>query len=185
MHSRTDKYIKTGGLYANATERWNLKDRTILQQWMEFKTHFIDEYEKMLAANGVTTMGQEGYGTGGAYSAIDDDGSSLAESIVQYEERATQAEGKVNKLESRLAALEMGTPQTQTQTGYYAPKMAYGMMPGGQPPSNSVQIPPAYQQQNNGGKRNPNQQKIGNSRCRSNGPLPPARYTSQKHKTNR
>ena len=42
---------------------------------MESKTHFIDEYEKMLAANVGTTMGQEGYGTGGAYSAIYDDGS--------------------------------------------------------------------------------------------------------------
>ena len=31
------KISKTGGLYANATERWNLKDRTIRQQWMEFK----------------------------------------------------------------------------------------------------------------------------------------------------
>ena len=41
---------------------------------MEFKTHFIDEYEKMLAANGGTTMGPEGYGIGGAYSAIDDNG---------------------------------------------------------------------------------------------------------------
>ena len=39
---------------------------------MEFKTHFIDEYEKMLAANGGTTMGQEGYGAGGVYSAIYD-----------------------------------------------------------------------------------------------------------------
>ena len=34
---------KTGGLYANPTERWNLKDRPIHQQWMEFKTHFIAE----------------------------------------------------------------------------------------------------------------------------------------------
>ena len=59
---------------------------------------FIAEYEKMLAANGGTNMGQEGYGTGGAYSAIDDDGSSLAEIIVHYTERATQAEGKVNEL---------------------------------------------------------------------------------------
>ena len=59
-------------------------------------------------------MGQKGYGTGGAYSAIYDDGSSLAESIVKYAERATQAEGKVNELEIRLAALEMGPPQTQT-----------------------------------------------------------------------
>ena len=71
----------------------------------------------MLAANGVTKMGQNGYGTSGEYSVIDDDGYSLAERIVQYAERATQAEVKVNELESRLAALEMGHPPTQTQTG--------------------------------------------------------------------
>ena len=90
------KLSKTYGLYANAIERWNLKDRTIRQQWMEFKTNFIAKYEKMLSANGETTMGQEGYGTGGAYSAIDDDRSLLAESIVYYAERDTQVEGKVN-----------------------------------------------------------------------------------------
>ena len=67
------KLSKTGGLYASATERWNLKDRTIHQQWMDLKTHFIDKYEKILASNGGTTMGQEGYGTGGAYSEIDED----------------------------------------------------------------------------------------------------------------
>ena len=99
------KLSKTGGLYANATERWNLKDRTICQQWMEFKTHFIAEYKNMLAANGGTTMCQEGCGTGGAYNVIEDYGSSLAHSIVQYAERSTQAEGKVNELESRLAEL--------------------------------------------------------------------------------
>ena len=51
------KLSKTGGLYAKATERWNQKELNIRQQWMEFKTHFIEEYEKMLAANGGTTMG--------------------------------------------------------------------------------------------------------------------------------
>ena len=123
---------------------------------MEFKTHFIAEYEKMLAANGGTTMGQEGYGTGGAYSAIDDDGSSLAERIVQYAERATQDEGKVNKLESRLAALEVGPPTEQSQNVYYAPQMEYGMMPSRHTPPTSIQIPPTYQQpkqHSNGGKR--------------------------------
>ena len=85
------KISKTGALYANATERWNLKERTIRQQWMELKTHFIAKYKMMLAANEGTTMGQEEYVPGGAYSAIDDNGSSLAESIVQYAERATQA----------------------------------------------------------------------------------------------
>ena len=39
------KLSKTGGLYENTTKRWNLKDRAIRQQWMEFKTHFIDEYK--------------------------------------------------------------------------------------------------------------------------------------------
>ena len=88
------KLSKTGGLYSNATKRWNLKDRTICQQWMEFKTHFIAEYKKMLAENGGKTMGQEEYGTGGAYNAIEDDGSSLTESIVQYAKRTTQVRGK-------------------------------------------------------------------------------------------
>ena len=53
----------------------------------------------------------------------------------------------------------MVPPPTQTQTGYYAPQMAYGMMPGGHPPPASIQIPPDYQQpqqQSNGGKRNKN-----------------------------
>ena len=83
------KLSKTGELYKISTERWNLKDMTIRQQYMEFKTYFIEGYEKMLAANGGTTMGQERYGTGCAYSAIDDKDSSLSESIVQYAERAT------------------------------------------------------------------------------------------------
>ena len=133
------------------------------------QTHFIAEYEKMLAANGGTTMGQEGYGTGGEYNAIDDDGSPLAESIVQYADRATHAEGKVSELVSRLAALEMGPPPTQPQTGYYAPQISYGMIPGGPPPPTSIQIPPAYQypqQQSNGGKRNNNEYNCGGQRRR-------------------
>ena len=122
------KLSKTGGIYAKANEGWNQKELHILQQWMEFKTHFIEEYEKMLAANGGTTMVQEGYGTGGAYNAIEDDGSSLAEIIIQNAERATTAEGKVSDLESRLAALEMGSQQPPPQVGYYAPHTAYGMI---------------------------------------------------------
>ena len=72
------KLSKTGGLYAKVTERWNQKEPQERQQWMEFKTHYIEEYEKMLAANGGNTMGQEGYGTGDAYNAVEDDRSSLA-----------------------------------------------------------------------------------------------------------
>ena len=165
------KLSKTGGLYENATERWNLKDRTIHQQWMKFKTRFIAEYKKMLATNGGTTMGQKGYGTSGAYSATYDNGSSLAESIAHYAGRATQAEGKVNELESRLAALEIGPPPTQTQTGYYAPQMAYGMIPGEHPPPASIQIPPSYQQpqqHSNGGKRDNNENNRGGQRSLPN-----------------
>ena len=40
------KLLKTGGLYAKATERWNQKELQKRQQWMEFKTHYIEEYEK-------------------------------------------------------------------------------------------------------------------------------------------
>ena len=91
---------------------------------MGFKTHYIEEYEKMLAANGVTTMGQEGYGTGRAYNAIEDDGSSLAKTIVQYSERASTSVAQVLDLESRLTALEMGSNKQPPQTGYYAPHTA-------------------------------------------------------------
>ena len=169
MHPWADQALQNRWAVYKRTQRWNLKNRDIRQQWMEFKTHYIDKYEKMLAANGGTTMGQEGYGTGRSYNLMDDDGSSLAEIIVQYAERATQAEGKVNKLESILAALEMGPPPTQPQTGYYAPQMAYGMMPGGPPPPTSIQIPPAYQhpqQQSNGRKRNNNDYNRGGQRRR-------------------
>ena len=111
---------------------------------MEFKTHFIEEYEKILAANDGTTMVQEGYGTGGAYNAIEDDGSSLAESIVQYVERETTAERKVTDLESCLAALEMVSQQPPPQMGYYAPQTAYGVIPGAPPPPTTINVPPAY-----------------------------------------
>ena len=88
----------------------------------------------MLAANGGNTMGQEGYGNAGAYQAVEDDGSSLAQSIVQYAERATTAEAQVSDLEIRLAALEMVNQHPPPHMGYFAPQTAYGMMPGGPPP---------------------------------------------------
>ena len=45
---------------------------------MEFKTHYIEEYEKNVSGHGGNTMGQEGYGNAGAYNAVEDDGTSLA-----------------------------------------------------------------------------------------------------------
>ena len=55
--------------------------------------------------------------------------------------------------------------------GYYAPHMAYGMMPGGHPPPTTIQILPAYQQpqqQSNDGKRTNNKYNCGGQRCRHN-----------------
>ena len=116
-------------------------------------------------------MGQEGYVTGGAYNAIEDDDSSLAESIVQYAERATTAEEKVAELESRLADLEMGSQQPPPQMGYYAPHTAYGMMPGAPPPPTTINVPPTYhhqQQQTGGLKLNYNDNNRGGQRRHPN-----------------
>ena len=123
---------------------------------MEFKTHYIKEYEKMLATNGGNTMGQEGYGNTSAYQAVEDDGSSLSQSIVQYAERATTAEAQVSDLESRLAALEMVNQHPPPQMGYFAPQTSYGMMPGALPPPATINVPPTYHntQQHTVGKRN-------------------------------
>ena len=98
----------------------------------------------MLAANGGNTMGQEGYSNAGAYQTVEDDGSSLAQSIVQYSERATTAEAQVLDLESRLAALEMVNQHPPTQMGYFAPQTAYGVMPGVPPPPATINVPPPY-----------------------------------------
>ena len=123
---------------------------------MEFKNHYINEYEKMLAANGGNTMGQEGYGNASAYQAVEDGGSSLAQSIVQYAERSTTAEAQVSDLESRPEALDMVNQHPPPHMGYFAPQTAYGMMPGGPPPPATINVPPTYHntQQQTGEKRN-------------------------------
>ena len=101
-------------------------------------------------------MGQDGYGNAGAYNAVEEDGSLLAQSIVQYAERATTAEAQVSDLESRIAALEMVNQHPPPQMGYFAPQTAYGMMPGAPPPPATINVPPTYHntQQQTGGKRN-------------------------------
>jgi hypothetical protein len=92
------KLSKTGGLYAEAIEHWNARDPKDRTAWVDFKTHMIEEYEKLLRESGGTTMGQEGYGA--AYNATEEtEDSSLAESIVKYAERATSAERNVADLE--------------------------------------------------------------------------------------
>ncbi len=68
----------------------------------------------MLAAGRGTSVANNRWGTG--FYAIGYYGSSLAESILQYAERAMAAEGKVSELEGRLSALEMATNIMPTQT---------------------------------------------------------------------
>ena len=115
-------------------------------------------------------MGQEGYGNASAYQAVEDDGSSLAQSIVQYVERATTAEAQVLDLENRLVALEMVNQHPPPHMGYFAPQTAYGMTPGGPPPPETINLPPTYHntQQQTGGKRNYADNDQGGQRRRPN-----------------
>ena len=108
-------------------ERWQAKAQDDKKLWANFRTHYITEYEKLLAESGGTTLGQEGYG--GAFNATETNEASLTESIVRYAEKTTAAESKVSELENRLAQLEMdGQAPSQAPppyTGYYAPEAAY------------------------------------------------------------
>eukprot|EP00804_Cyclotella_cryptica_P030999 CCRYP_013582-RA/>CCRYP_013582-RA protein AED:0.56 eAED:0.40 QI:0/-1/0/1/-1/1/1/0/562 len=143
--------LSKSGLYAKAIERWNAKDIADRSTWTDFKQHIISEYERMLREGGGSTFGQEGYGA--AYHTMEtDDTSSLAESIVQYAERATMAESKVAALEDRLANIEQNQMAMHSQ-GTFANEYAYftPQPPTFQPPP-TVQYPPqqatsAHQQQ--------------------------------------
>jgi hypothetical protein len=108
------------GLYSKAIEHWNAQNITECSTWTDFKTHLINEYERMVREGGGSTFGQEGYGT--AYNSIvTDDNSSLVESIIQYAECATVAESKVSALEEQLNALEINQQTAYPQAAYYAP----------------------------------------------------------------
>ena len=45
----------------------------------------------------------------GAEGNLDDDGSSLAASVVEFTEKTSHTDTRVSDLEARLAAFEMGT----------------------------------------------------------------------------
>ena len=136
------KLSKTGGLYVKAIEHWNARAPTDRRAWVDFKTHMIEEYEKLLRESGGTTMGQEGYGI--AYNATEEneEESSLAESIVKYAERATSAERTVADLEGRLAVLEMGTTMAPPpHAAYFMPQQPTFQFPQQTPPPTNIQIP--------------------------------------------
>jgi hypothetical protein len=135
------KLSKTGGLYVKAIEHWNARDPKDRRAWVDFKTHMIEEYEKLLRESGGTTMGQEGYGV--AYNATEgEEESSLAESIVKYAERATSAERTVADLEGRMAVLEMGTTMAPPpHAAYFLPQQPTFQFPPQPPPPTNIHIP--------------------------------------------
>ena len=86
---------------------------------------------------------------------------------MQYAERATQAEGKVNELESRLAVLEMGPPPNTTTNWIISP--TNGICHDARRTSHTYLHPdsasiPTAETKKNGGKRNNNDYNRGGQR---------------------
>ena len=141
------KLSKTGGMYAKGMARWRKRDTTEKKKWMDYVKFMVAEYERLQHEMGGTTLGQEGYR--GAYMETeeqDDDGSSLAASVVEYAEKASRTDTRVSDLEARLAAFEMSTHGQQQpppmygpmppQSMYYTPEVNYmaPQQPMGGPP---------------------------------------------------
>ena len=57
------KLTKTGVMYAKGIEKWQKGPTQDRQNWAEFSSHMIEDYERQLTETGGTTMGKEGYGT--------------------------------------------------------------------------------------------------------------------------
>ena len=99
------------GAYVKLLECWNARPLEERKTWMDFRQHAIAEYEKLLAEGAGVTTGDEGFPT--AFHATNntdtDDTSSLAESVVRFAERASEAQVKVGTLEDRLRTMETKT----------------------------------------------------------------------------
>jgi hypothetical protein len=140
------KLSKTGGLYAKCMTRWRQRDIKDKKKWREFVQFVVKEYERLQQESGGTTLGQEGYSGAfmGTEGSPDDDGSSLAASVVEFAEEASHTDIRVSELEARLAAFEMGAKGQQQQqygpmppqTMYYMPEYSYMAPQQPQPPSN-------------------------------------------------
>ena len=75
----------------------------------------VKEYERLQQESGGTTLGQEEYGGSfmGTEGSPDDDGSSLAASVVEFTEKASHTDTRVSELEAQLSVFEMGTKGQQ------------------------------------------------------------------------
>jgi hypothetical protein len=123
------KLNKTGA-YVKLLERWNAKPAATRRKWMDFRLHAIAEYERLLAEGAGVTAGDEGYPTAfpTAFHTTNvsdgDDTSSLAESVVRFAERASEAELKVGALEERLSAMETSMEIQRQQDIHEANRLA-------------------------------------------------------------
>ena len=162
------KLSKTGGLYSKGMTRWRQREPNERKKWTDFVPFMVKEYERLQTELGGTTLGQEGYGNAfmGAENTPDDDGSSLAASVVEYVEKASHTDTRVSELEARLAAFELGTQGTQqqqygpipSQAMYYMPEYSY-MAPQQPPPPSNIQFSGKKQKRNHeGGSFTPRQQ---------------------------
>jgi hypothetical protein len=140
------KLSKTGGMYAKGMSRWQQRKPDDRKKWRDFVAFVVKEYERLQQELGGTTLGQEGYGGAflGTEGTPDDNGSSLAASVVEYVEKASHTNTRVSELEARLAAFEMSTkgqhPQTYgpilSQAMYYMPEYSYTAQRQPPPPTN-------------------------------------------------
>ena len=78
----------------------------------------VGDYERMPTEDAGTTIQQEGYGTAFHAEEAMRNEEYFTETIMKYAERASQAESRVNKLEGRLAMLDMGSTAAQAPPGY-------------------------------------------------------------------
>ena len=69
------------------------------RKWANFRTVMVGEYERMLTEGLGTTIHQKGYGTAFHAKETMSDEETLTENILEYAERASQAESRVSKLE--------------------------------------------------------------------------------------
>jgi hypothetical protein len=105
------KLSKTGGLYAKGMSCWCQCEPDKWKKWRDFVSFMVQEYEHLQQELDGTTLEQEGYGGAfmGTEGTPDDDGSSLAASVVEYVKKAPHINTRVSELEARFAAVEMGT----------------------------------------------------------------------------
>ena len=69
------------------------------KKWRDFVSFMVKEYERLQQELGGTTLGQEGYGGAfmGTEGTPDDDGSSLAASVVKFAEKASHTDTRAQR----------------------------------------------------------------------------------------